>query len=103
MLFQQRTDAAGEGIVVFRLVRIYRRLKRNVLARIESVAVEKKQCQQAAQPSVAVLERVYAEEVVNEYRNCDQRFQFIVTDYTIKLVAYAFECGRCFERIEGSE
>ena len=93
----------AERIVVQVLIPRDLCFERYIFPNVKSTPIKEERCEQTAHSSVSVVKRMNTEKIVNEYRDCYERLQLVITDYSIKLITYAFERGRCFKGIERSE
>ena len=78
-------------------------LDTDVLAHHEAALVQQQQGDQTAHPSVAVIERMDAQEIADEYGDQDQRIHHVPCKGLPIACAYCLHCLRCLERFERSE
>ena len=72
--------------------------KGDVLANVKVAAIQKQRREQSTHSSVAVIEGVDAQKVMDEDRNCNQRLQFHISDYAVVFLADPVQCFRRFVR-----
>ena len=69
-----------------------------IFADIKAVLVQKQRREQAAHSSVSVIEGVDAQKVMDKKRNCNQRFQFHISNHTVVFLADSVQRFRRFIR-----
>ena len=94
---------SAKGLIVQVLVFGDLGLQRNVSAYIESAAIKEQRGQQTAHATIPIIERVDAQEIMDEHRNGDQRLQLQIPDHAIVFRADLIQRRRCFEGREGRE
>ena len=68
--------------------------KGDVLANVKVAAIQKQRREQSTHSSVAVIEGVDAQKVMDENRNYNQRLQFHIANYTVVFCADPVQCFR---------